>query len=106
MRPVGGKTHLSLSQGVIFWRLSRVIPEKAMPMAMPINSCNIRAFPDFSVHNHGTIFLLRPHTERARNWISEHIPHDAHAFGEAVVVEHRFIADIVNGIRTDGLEVR
>lgn len=73
---------------------------------MSTNSSNVQIFPDFSVHNHGSIFLLRPHTERARNWISEHIPHDAYAFGEAVVVEHRYIAEIVRGIRTDGLKVR
>ena len=73
---------------------------------MTTNSSNVHTFPDFSVHNHGTIFLLRPHTERAHNWISEHISHDANVFGDAVVVEHRFIADVVSGIRTDGLEVR
>lgn len=73
---------------------------------MSTNSSNIQAFPDFSVYNHGTIFLLRPHTERARNWISEHISDEAYAFGHAVAIEHRFITEIVNGIRADRLEVR
>jgi hypothetical protein len=62
--------------------------------------------PDFFVENHGSIFLLRPVTPPARAWVSEHIPEDAQFFGEAVCVEHRYVADIVAGIRECGLEVR
>lgn len=50
-------------------------------------------------------FLLHPFTEAARNWVAEHIPDDAQLFGEAVVIEHRYIGDIVRGIVADGLEV-
>jgi hypothetical protein len=62
--------------------------------------------PDFFVENHGSIFLLRPITPSASDWISEHIPDDALFFGEAVCVEHRYIADIVAGIQRDGLAVQ
>jgi hypothetical protein len=34
------------------------------------------------------------------------VPAEALTFGDAVVVEHRFIADIVTGIQADGLEAR
>lgn len=51
--------------------------------------------PDFFVENHGSIFLLRPVTPSAFDWISQRIPDDAQIFGNAVVVEHRYIADIV-----------
>jgi hypothetical protein len=61
--------------------------------------------PDFEVENHGTIYLLRPKTDAARTWIEENIGEDAQTFGEAVVVEHRYIADIVAGIREEGLRV-
>ena len=61
---------------------------------------------DFSVQNEGTIFLLIPHTDSAKAWIEEHILEDAQRFGGSVVVEHRYILDIVNGIKNDGLEVR
>jgi hypothetical protein len=61
---------------------------------------------DFSVENHFSLFLLRPLSDAARDWISEHIPDDAQVFGEAVVVEHRYIGEIVNGARADGLVVR
>ena len=61
--------------------------------------------PDFFVENHGSIFLLRPVTPAAFAWVSEHIPEEAQFFGEAVCVEHRYIAEIVEGIRESGLEV-
>jgi hypothetical protein len=60
---------------------------------------------DFEVHNEGSIFLLQPLTPPAQEWIAEHLPENHTAFGSAVVVEHRYIADIVQGIRADGLEV-
>lgn len=61
--------------------------------------------PDFQVENHGTIFLFRPLSDVAREWVSEHLPDDAQTWGDAVVVEHRYIADIVDGAVNDGLEV-
>jgi hypothetical protein len=64
------------------------------------------ASPDFAVEDHFSIFLLRPLTPAAESWIHEHIPEDAQYFGNSVVVEHRYIADIVAGIQDDGLVVR
>jgi hypothetical protein len=60
---------------------------------------------DFHVRNEGSIFLLQPVTEAACAWVLEHIPQDAQYFGDSVVVEHRYIADIVAGIQSDGLTV-
>jgi len=60
---------------------------------------------DFYVQNEGSIFLLHPLTTAARAWIAEHLPEDAQTFGRATVVEHRYISDIVAGIKADGLEV-
>ena len=60
---------------------------------------------DFQVENHGSIFLLRPLTEAADDWVGQHIPDDAMWFGLAVAVEHRFIAPIIEGIASDGLVV-
>lgn len=61
---------------------------------------------DFTVQNEGSIFLLRPHTQAAHVWITEHIPDDVMQFGNAIVVEHRYIQDIVEGIQQEGLLVR
>jgi len=63
---------------------------------------------DFVVENHGSIFLLKPQTPAATSWLEEHIGQDngyQPYWPSSVVVEHRYIADIVAGIQSDGLEV-
>ena len=61
--------------------------------------------PDFHVENHGSIFLLLPLTPAARIWTDEHIGPDNgfQPYYPTVVVEHRYISDIVDGIQNDGL---
>jgi hypothetical protein len=61
--------------------------------------------PDFYVQNEGTIFLLHPLTEEATFWIENNIPADALRWGDTVVVEHRYISDIIIGIERDGLVI-
>ena len=63
----------------------------------------IKRTVDFLLNDEGTIFLLTPVTEAATEWADEHLPEDAMHFGDAIVVEHRFIRDIVFGFTTDGL---
>jgi len=63
---------------------------------------------DFSIEGEGhfcTVYLLRPLTPAAFEWVEEHIPEDAPRLGNAVAVEHRYITDIVAGIQGDGLAV-
>ena len=62
---------------------------------------------DFLIENHGSIFLLRPVTDAGRDWVDEHIGADNgyQPYWPTVVVEHRFISDIVAGIQNDGLAV-
>ncbi len=64
--------------------------------------------PDFLVENHGSIFLLIPQTISARIWIDDHIGRDNgyQPYYPTVVVEHRYIGAITEGIVADGLEVR
>lgn len=61
--------------------------------------------PDFNVSNHGSIFLLFPNSKDAHDWVEERLPEERQTFGRAIVVEHRYIADIVDGILCDGLTV-
>ena len=61
--------------------------------------------PDFLVSNHGTLFLLEPLTDDALAWVDEYLPADHSLWGSAVIVEHRYVADIVAGIQDDGLRV-
>lgn len=62
--------------------------------------------PDFYVEHHGSIVLLRPTTAQAFEWEREHLPSDRMHYGNAVVVEPRYIEDIVDGIVGDGLTVQ
>lgn len=63
--------------------------------------------PDFQVENQGSIFLLKPQTPSAISWVEEHIGRDNgyQPYFPNVVVEHRYVADIVEGIRNDGMAV-
>lgn len=63
--------------------------------------------PDFTVSNEGSIFILYAQTDAARAWVNEHLPADRQTWGgNGTVIEHRYICDIIDGIRADGLEVR
>jgi hypothetical protein len=71
-----------------------------------IASGNSPTQPDFVVENHGSIFLLRPLTPAAKAWVEEHIGDNGYQpYYPTVVVEHRFIADIIHGAQADGLVV-
>jgi len=65
--------------------------------------------PDFSIEGEGrfcTVYLLRPLTPAAFEWVEQYLPQDAQRLGNAVAVEHRYIAEIVAGIQNDGLAVQ
>jgi hypothetical protein len=63
---------------------------------------------DFTVQNEGSIVLLHPHTDAARSWVEEHIREDNgyQPYWPSVVIEPRYVCDILDGITFDGLEVR
>jgi len=63
--------------------------------------------PDFLVENHGSIFLLKPLTPSATSWIEEHIGQDNgyQPYFPTVVVEHRYIAAIVEGVIAEGMVI-
>ncbi|HEY1801914.1 MAG TPA: hypothetical protein VGG46_13370 [Terriglobales bacterium] len=62
-------------------------------------------FADFSVTDGGTVYLFQPLTEDARQWLAEHCPlDDEHQyFGNALVIEPRYLANIVELAIRDGL---
>jgi hypothetical protein len=61
--------------------------------------------PDFRCENHGSLLLLYPLTQSAQSWIEQHLFKDAQWFADAVVVEHRYVWAILDGIQNDGLTV-
>ncbi len=60
---------------------------------------------DFLCENHGSIFLLRPVSPASFDWIESHLPSDRITFGNAVVVEPRYVWAILVGLQDDGLVV-
>lgn len=65
--------------------------------------------PHFELENHGSVFLLRPLTSAAKEWMQEHFPMDnpeTQFWGDAIVIEPRYVASIVDGIIGDGLVLR
>ena len=60
---------------------------------------------DISVVDYGSICLLFPLSNAARAWVEENLPEDRQYFGPGIVVEPRYIDNIVEGARQDGLRV-
>ena len=58
---------------------------------------------DFVCENHGSLFLLFPRSAPAKTWVADHLPPDRMTFGDAVVVEPRYIWSILVGLQEDGL---
>ena len=64
---------------------------------------------DFKFEDHGSLFLLRPVSSPAEDWMGEHLPIDSPGtqfWGDAIVIEPRYVAPIVDGIIGDGLALR
>jgi hypothetical protein len=53
---------------------------------------------DFGGQESGSIILLQPLTDNARNWVGPRLPEDAQYFGDSVVIERRYFADVLRGL--------
>jgi hypothetical protein len=62
---------------------------------------------DIEIENHGSIMLLRPVSDSGRAWVEENVYQDDETqyWGNALVVEPRYISDIFFGAMEDGLSV-
>ena len=58
---------------------------------------------DFVVHDEGTIWLFTPLTPAASQFLSDHIHEDAQYFGPSLAVDHRYLYDLLVGLREHGL---
>jgi hypothetical protein len=73
---------------------------------------------DFEVQNHGSLFVLHPQNDAAREWIDIHVygtdadggtetvEQNVQWWGGGVVIEPRYLPDIIEGIEADGLDVK
>jgi hypothetical protein len=72
-----------------------------------INQIGDHMAPDIVVENHGSIFLLRPISHSGRAWIEQNIGEQDgfQPYWPTVVVEPRYVADILKGVQADDLGV-
>ena len=60
---------------------------------------------DVQLANHGSVSMLTPRSEAAKVWVAENLPADAMTFGDAIVIEHRFVEGIASGMLNAGLSI-
>lgn len=60
---------------------------------------------DFEIENHGSIVLVRPLTDAAKEFAKRIGDGNTMRFAGALVVEPRFVPPIIEGIEADGLTV-
>lgn len=63
------------------------------------------SWPDIRIENHFSLFLVCPLSGPARRWLEENVQPDALWFGGALVVEPRYLPDLVKGMTADGLSL-
>jgi hypothetical protein len=63
--------------------------------------------PDFTILVDGSIALLTPVSKSAHDWVEQNIGRDngLQPWWPTVVIEHRYVADILEGVRNDGLVI-
>lgn len=54
------------------------------------------------LENHGSIWLLRPLDNAAKEWLSETAPSDAQFFGDALAIEPRYVDGVVDAFTSVG----
>lgn len=61
---------------------------------------------DVLVRNEGTVVLLTPRSDEAREWVDENLGLESWQWvGDSFAVEWRFAPNVVDGMIGDGLEV-
>ena len=65
----------------------------------------ITAVPDVLVANEGSLFLVTPVSSRAKEWV-EGNAYYTQTWGDAIVVEHRYVVPLIDGMHDAGLIVR
>ena len=64
-------------------------------------------YPDVDVHREGTLFLVGATTDKGARWLGENVVTDDTTWWlSSIVVEHRYIEDLVCGMIDAGLVVR
>lgn len=59
--------------------------------------------PDLQFGCHGTFITCEPMTESGQQWLDENVSQMNGDFAGVIFIEPRYLADIVEGARRDGL---
>ena len=71
-----------------------------------MDKLNLTEF-DFELQDEGSIVVLHPRNDAAGDWLYEHLDSsEIQWWGGGVVIEPRYLADILEGIKADGLDVK
>jgi hypothetical protein len=57
------------------------------------------------LENHGSIWLARPLDTDAVNWLNASVPDDTQYFGNALVIEPRYVGGFCDACVAEGVEV-
>ncbi len=60
---------------------------------------------DVTIQNEGSICLAHLNTDAAREWVSENVSDESQYFGQALVVEPRYLDNLIAGMCESGLTV-
>lgn len=61
---------------------------------------------DIRVENHGTIMLVIPESDAAREWIDENVHTEGWQWiGPALAIEPRYLPELLQGASDDGLQI-
>ena len=61
---------------------------------------------DFTIHNEGSIFMITPNTQLAKDWVKDNLPLEPWQWlGHSFSVEHRYIGEIYQSMLDEGFEV-
>ena len=53
----------------------------------------------------GTLTLVRPLTQKAIDWVGQHLKDHSQWFGPALLIEHHYVPKLLNGMIADGLQI-
>lgn len=60
---------------------------------------------DITITDHGSIILVTPITDQAKAWVDDNVSEESQWFGNSLVVEPRYISNLVDGMSDAGLEL-
>ena len=60
---------------------------------------------DVEVFGGGSVYGVQPLTQAARDWIAENVTGETTWYAGALMVGHRYVSDLLDGMQAAGLEL-